>query len=439
MRRTEGFTMRCSKRCFVSASVALVSIVATTATAGAQIFGGTYAGHYSATEIDPVPGLPGAYGGLVFERGDAMTLLIGGNADTSIGAVYAVDVTRDAFGHVDGFASSAVKLADAPFIDGGLTYAPRGVLLYTAFPINVLGQILPGASGPSKTTLLSGLGVGGSVGGCAVVVDTPAGQRLKLTSPGLSRWYDAPLVNDGLGTFNVGLAVPHGPAVPQAGNMVFVAAGQPGFAVDTVLVSSCNGAVGAYSVDANGDIVANIGSYVIAIAGCADGMCIDPLTGDLLLCITNLKKLFVVRGFTATATFCEPLVVSTTSCTPSIAWSGTPTLTGADDFVVRCDQTPLGQNGIEIWSLETQQKPFASAFLCVAQPFHRIQIPAVGGPGGAINCTGVLSQAWTHSFFNAHALTAGLTVYTQFVVRDHSTNAVSSLLISDALRFTVTH
>ena len=55
------------------------------------------------------------------------------------------------------------------------------------------------------------------------------------------------------------------------------------------------------------------------------------------------------------------------------------------------------------------------------------------------NCTGVLSQAWTHAFFNSHALIAGTTVYTQFVARDHAPAAVNSLLISDALRFTVTN
>jgi hypothetical protein len=302
----------------------------------------------------------------------------------------------------------------------------------------MLGQIRPGATAPSKTTLLSGLGVGGSVGGCAVVVNLVNGLRLKVTSPGLSRWYDMPLSNDGLGTFNVGLANPHGPVIPAAGNMVYVPAGHPGFAVDTVLVASCNGSIGAYSVDGNADAFASIGSFVLSIAGCVDGLCVDPLTGDLLVCLTTTKKIFVVHGFTATATFCEPLS-ATANCAPHLTWSGTPTLGGADDFVVRAENAPAGQNGIAIWSLETKQKPFASAFLCVAQPFHRKQISSSTGGGSTSGCTGVLSQAWTLSFLQTQALGAGLTVYTQFVVRDHPTIAINSLLISDALRFTLTN
>ena len=428
--------MRSSKRCFVSASAALLSAIVTSGAVDAQVFGGSYAGHYTATQLAQVPGLPGFYGGMVFELGDAMTLLIGGNADTSLGAIYAVDLTRDALGHVTGFAGSAVKRADAPFIDGGLTYGPGGVLLYTASPTNMLGQIPPGATAPSKTTLLSGLGVGGSVGGCAVVLNQIGSLRLKVTSPGISRWYDLPLSNDAFGTFNAGLAVPHGPVIPAAGNMVYVPAGQPGFAVDTVLVTSCNGSVGAYSVDGNADAFANIGSFVLAIAGCADGMCVDPLTGDLLLCLTTSKKIFVVRGFTGITPFCEPLSASG-GCVPHITWSGTPTLGGADDFVVRAEHTPTGQTGVAIWSLETVQQPFASAFLCVAQPFQRKLTSSTGGSSSG--CNGVLTQAWTNNFVLAHALNAGQTVYTQFVVRNHPSTAINSLLISDALRFTITN
>lgn len=433
--------MHPSKRCAARVCVSLFAVFATTAAVDAQIFGGSFAGKYTSTQLPAVPGLPGFYGGMLFERGDGMTLLIGGNADNSLGALYAVHVTRDAQGHVDGFTGTAVKRADTPFIDGGLAYGPGEVLLYTAFPINMLGQLAPGATAPTKTTLLSGLGVGGSVGGCAVVTSSLGGNpRIKFTSPGLSRWYDAPLLPDGFGTFDVGLATPHGPVVPSAGNMVYIGAGQPGFAVESVLVTSCNGAVGAYSFDLNGDIVANIGSFVISIAGCADGMCVDPLTGDLLLGITDLKRIFVVRGFTAISTFCEPMQ-QIGSCQPSVTWSGTPSLSGPDDFVISAERVPPNQNGIEIWSLHTTQHPFANGFLCLAAPVRRIQIPAPGGGGSGLapDCGGSLTQPWSHTFMASQSLTAGTTVYTQFVVRDQAPSAVTNLLISDGLRFTITN
>lgn len=417
------------------APAALVVLAFSAAPASAQVMGGPWAADYSILNLGSAPGVPGFYGGVVFERGDATRLLIGGNANTSIGAVHSIRVQRDALGHVVGFVGNATKLANAPFIDGGLAYAPNGVLLYTAFPINVLGQIPPGASGPSKTTLLSGLGVGGSVGGCGVVQSPSNGAlRLKLTSPGISRWYDAPLSYDAFGTFDVGLATPRGPAVPSAGAMAYVSAGQPGFAAGAALVTSCNGFVGAYSLDANGDIVASLGSFVLSLAGCADGMTIDPLTGDLLIATWDLKRIYVVRGFDGIARYCSN-PSGAGACPPRVAWSGTPTLSGLDDFVVRAVDAPSGHNGFEIWSLAPNYLPFAGAFLCVAQPIRRIPIVATALGGGASSCSGVLSHAWTHAYIGGAGLTAGTTVYTQFAVR--SSGVLPSILLSDALRFTV--
>ncbi len=424
--------------------LAAVSLVIGAATSlRAQVMGGPWAADYSITNLGGAPGVPGYYGGLAFARNDPTRLLVGGDANTSIGAVYSVRVQRDATGHVVGFDGSAVKLADAPFIDGGLSYAPNGVLLYTAFPINVLGQIPPGASGPSKTVLLSGLGVGGSVGGCAVVSTSSGATRLKLTSPGVSRWYDAPLTPDGLGTFNVGLATPRGPSTPSAGSMVFVGPGQPGFALDTALVASCNGFVGAYSLDANRDVVASLGSFVLSLAGCADGMALDPFTGDLLIGAWDLKRIYVVRGFAGLARYCAG-TSSVGDCAPSIGWSGTPTLTGADDFVVRATNLPPAQSAFEIWSLAPAQAPFYGAFLCVAPPLRRIPLvtsgtsnASGGGPSGANLCAGELARPWSHSFFTSNGLSAGTVVYTQVVVRNPSIFAPPSLLFSEGLRFTV--
>lgn len=424
---------------------ALSVVISAAAPLHAQVMGGPWASDYSITNLGSVPGVPGYYGGVAFASGDPTRLLVGGNANTSIGAVYSIRVQRDAMGHVVGFDGSALELADAPFIDGGLSYAPNGVLLYTAFPINVLGQIRPGASGPSKTVLLSGLGVGGSVGGCAVVSTSSGATRLKLTSPGVSRWYDAPLTPDGVGTFNVGLATPRGPSTPSAGSMVFVGAGQPGFAFDTALVASCNGFVGAYSLDANRDVVASLGSFVLSLAGCADGMTLDPLTGDLLIGAWDLKRIYVVRGFDGIARYCAG-TSSVGDCAPQIGWSGTPTLTGADDFVVLATNLPPAQTAFEIWSFAPTQVPFFGSFLCVAPPLRRIALvtsgssnASGGASGGANPCAGALANPWSHAFFAANGLGAGASVFTQFAVRNPSASAPPTLLFSDALRFNVTH
>jgi hypothetical protein len=423
--------------------LAALSLVISAATPlQAQVLGGAFAAQYEIDNVGAVPGVPGNYGGIAFDPAAGNRLLIGGNANNNLGAIYSITVRRDAQGHIDGFVGSALKRFDAPFIDGGLTRTQSGVWLYTTFPLNQLGQIPPGASGPTKTTLLSGLGVGGSVGGCTVV-DGAGGARIKLTSPGVSRWYDAALTPDGQGTFNVGLATPRGPTVPAAGSMVYIDAGQPGFSAPTALVTSCGGFVGAYTLDSNLDPLVSAGSFVLSLAGCADGLTLDPLTGDLVIAVADLRRIHVVKGFSAITRFCQGTNV-VGSCSPRIEFSGTPTLTGPDDFVLRARQLPSGQNTLQIWSFAPTQQFFAGGFLCVGQPLRRIAIPGgnvlpagAGAGGGANICPALAQVAWTHGFFASNGLLAGDTLYTQFVTRNPAPGSSTALLVSDALRFTV--
>jgi hypothetical protein len=58
-------------------------------------------------------------------------------------------------GHITGFNGTAVQFSTAPQIDGGLAFAPNGVLLFTEDPDNKMGEIKPGNTAPDKTVTLS--------------------------------------------------------------------------------------------------------------------------------------------------------------------------------------------------------------------------------------------------------------------------------------------
>jgi hypothetical protein len=253
-----------------------------------------YASNYTLTNLGAVPGLPGNYGGLTFFAGNPNIVLIGGNAGGGGAQIFAVGVTRDAQNHITGFTGPATFFANAPGaagggLDGGLSYGPGGVLFYTTFSDNTLGQIKPGSTGPDKLTSLTPLGVTSSTGGLGFV---PAGiggaGQLKLGSYSSGGIYDATLTPDGTGTFNVTVNPP-GPraTVTSPEGMQYINAGAPLFTNNSVLISEFDlDRVSSFEVDANGDpIVGTRRSFITGVNNGAEGITRDPLTGDLLMSV----------------------------------------------------------------------------------------------------------------------------------------------------------
>lgn len=257
---------------------------------------------YTQVDLGSVTGVPTSYGGVTFKAGDANTLLIGGSANNGSGAIYEVGVTRGLDGHITGFSGAASFFASAPNIDGGLTYGPGGVLFYTGYSTNVLGQIKPGSTAPDKITNLSALGVSSSVGTVQYVPGGFAGAgKLKVGSYTGGNWWDLAFSPDGTGTYSILGAT----LTANTGNgpegIVYVAAGNPEFAVDSVLVSEYGAnRVSAYEIDSNGDpLTATRRDFLTGLTG-AEGATIDPLTGDFLFSTFGTSnRVVLVRGFDA--------------------------------------------------------------------------------------------------------------------------------------------
>jgi hypothetical protein len=279
------------------------ALLALTATgASAQTIDPVFAGNYTWASLGSVPGVPTSYGGLNFLPGDPNTLLIGGSASLTAGAVYRIGLTRDAQNNITGFSGTGTLQASAPHVDGGVEFAGNGVLLVTTWPDNLLYQLRPGSAAPDHTTTLTDLGVSSSTGSVRIVPVGFAGAgRLKIISYSFSTWYDADLTLDGdTGLYNVALsqtlpvALSSGPE-----GAVYIAGTNPQFAHDSVLISEYNtGRISAYQIDANGDPDPTTRrTFMTGISG-AEGAAIDPLTGHFLFSTYGGgNRVIVVRGF----------------------------------------------------------------------------------------------------------------------------------------------
>src|SRR5664279_339996 len=148
-------------------SVALMALVVCLLFSQASFAGNIapyYAGNYTYTSLGSATGVPTLYGGLTLLAGNNNELLVGGGANGANGAIYEIGVTRGTAGHITGFTGSATLFSTAPYIDGGLTYGPGGVLFYTGYPNNTIGQIKPGSTSPDRIDIVTGIGVASSVG-----------------------------------------------------------------------------------------------------------------------------------------------------------------------------------------------------------------------------------------------------------------------------------
>jgi len=275
----------------VAAMAATMTTAATTA--HSITLGPDFVANYTATDLGSVTGVPGSYGGLVFKAGDPNTLLLGGAANTVGGRLYEVDVIRDGANNVTGFNPNPPTLGSVgDYNDGGVAYGPGGVLFTAQWPVNNLGQTRPGNTDEDRIDDLSPLEVEGS--SVAAINFVPTGfsgaGKAKIVSWSSGNWYDLTLTPDGNGTYDPTAAtridldpdtsgtqnLPGGPE-----GFVYIAAGNPGFSVDSMLVSDYSAnRISAYDLDGNGNpLVATRRDFLTGLTN-AEGAAIDPLTGD---------------------------------------------------------------------------------------------------------------------------------------------------------------
>ena len=422
-------------------ALALATTLALASAGGAQTFGPDFVNDYSYVDLGGPQGIPAPLGGLTFKAGDNNTLLIGGNANYSSGAIYEIGVTRDPQGHIVAFAGTAALFSPAPNIDGGLTYGPGGVLFFVTFNDNRMGQIKPGSMAPDKWIDLTPLGICASTGALFFVpAGFPGAGALKIVSYDCFNWYNATVVPDGTGTYDLTNVVATALLSGGPEGMVYIDSTNPGFTADSVLVSEWDAnRVSAYQVDAAGDpLPATRRDFLSSLVG-AEGAVIDPLTGDFLFStFGGGDRVLVISGFTAPTVYCDGKTNSA-GCVPTIEFAGAPTLSGPDDFVVSSNLMPNHVIGTLVWGLAPASTPFAGGTLCVQSPTLGSFGGQVSGgnPGVSSDCSGSFSFDVKQAFFAAHGLIAGTALYLQLLARDPGFAPPDAVALSDALTFVI--
>src|SRR5581483_5615859 len=105
-------------------------------------------------------------------------------------------------GHINGFSGTATLYATAPQIDGGLAYGPGGVLFFTGYPTNTIGQLKPGSTTPDRTDTLPASTQ--SVGALAVVpAGYPGAGNLHILAYNNNGYFTAAMTPDGNGTYGI--------------------------------------------------------------------------------------------------------------------------------------------------------------------------------------------------------------------------------------------
>ena len=124
-------------------------------------------------------------------------------------------------------------------------------------------------------------------------------------------------------------------------------------------------------------------------------------------------------------------------CTPSMGWSGQPTLTGADDFHVLATDVLPHQIGILIWSdAGADRVPFFGGLRCVAAPLIRSRILRSTADGEG-DCPGIVDYPFTQAEMTNRGLLAGTRLYLQLWYRDPFHADGTGVGLTDGLEVTL--
>ena len=269
--------------------------------ASAQQLETPFRANYSVRDLGTPPGVPSRLGGLTFFANNNDILLIGGGANESTGALYAVPLARGANGRITGYAGTAVRYADAAYNDGGVAYGPGGVLFLARWPNNELGQTKPGSAVTDKIIDMTSEGVASSLVALGFVPPGyPGARSRKLSSYGGGPWYDASVGADGSGTFNVqGITEVPASQLPGSDGFTYVPLGAPQFDSPSMLVSEYTSSmIGTYELDGDGNPVVSTRRTFLSGLDRALGATIDPVTSDFLFStFGGGDRVVVVSGF----------------------------------------------------------------------------------------------------------------------------------------------
>ena len=271
-----------------------------------------FAPFYSMYELGTVPGVPSPLGGAVVKAGDPSKLLIAGNSENPLGAIYEIDVVRDPCGHIVAFSGLARQVAATRYVDANLVYWDSSLLLYTLWPFFGFAQLPPGAAEPAAPLDLRTLGLSQGAdqgpGGLGLVpAGTPGAdtERIRMVTWPEGRWLHLEASPGPGGLLTTGALTTTVPLPNNPGGFAYVPPGPPGFPAQSVIVAewvqgdASRDRVAVYTTDGAADPVVASRKEFFTRFPRPWGAYFEPVTGHYLFLSwgTGTDRVFVVQGF----------------------------------------------------------------------------------------------------------------------------------------------
>lgn len=203
--------------------------------------------------------------------------------------------------------------------------------------------------------------------------------------------------------------------------------------------------------------------FTVTIAGQPSGVDLDSAfagfaAGQLVFDAVRIQDAFNVNGTTgasvgadidavgaisSTPSGCPSVAFYCTAktnslgCTPAISSSGSTSLSGPDDFVLRAANVFNQKNGVLLIGTTQSATPFAGGTLCVQAPVKIVPVQSSGGSASSADCSGAFAVALRHVDFQSLGLGAGAAGYAQFLSRDPGFAEPDNLSLSNAAVFVV--
>ena len=120
---------------------------------------------------------------------------------------------------------------------------------------------------------------------------------------------------------------------------------------------------------------------------------------------------------------------------PAVGWSGDASLTGPDDFTVRCDGVPPQKTGLLFWGVNGPAAlPFLGGTLCVQPPLSRtLPQPATGaGP-----CGGGYAFPFSQALMDTQGLSPCDVINGQWWMRDPQNPDGTGVALSDGIQLEI--
>jgi hypothetical protein len=129
--------------------------------------------------------------------------------------------------------------------------------------------------------------------------------------------------------------------------------------------------------------------------------------------------------------------VNSQGCLPAMSWSGSPTLTGPDDFVVHATSVLNNKAGVLLYGHQPASFPLFGGTFCIGSPFLRSGLLLSGGNPPPDDCSGKFSLAFGHAFMQTSGWSAGTRVVVQIWSRDPAHPDGTAINLTDALDFLI--